>query len=126
MRTTIVETFSLCDVGKEVFGRLRPEKRNEPQEFRSLTMKELTSFAERCRREYPQIDHCSVYCEIMSDRAAFRLTQLMVDVNGNAVKSAKGEPIGRIVHVHRLDQPIHRQIDGRLPTEFRVFSNQKV
>lgn len=120
MRTVNVDAFSLHDVAPAVFRRPRPEKRPEPREFAMLTMKDLESFTEKCRREYPQIDHCSVYCEIMTDKSAFRVTQLMVDVNGHSVKSCNGEPVGRIVHAQRFDLCIHRKVNGVLPTEFGV------
>lgn len=117
IKTIVTKSFSLRDVANEIFTRMPPEKRYEPQEITLLTADDLMSFASKCKCEYPQIDHCSVYCEIMTDRAAFRITQLMVDANGAVIRS-NGNPISRIVYAQRLDARIHARLDGSLPAEF--------
>ena len=119
LKTVQVNRFSLRDIASEVFRRMPPETKYEPKEIALLTADDLMSFASKCKREYPQIVSSSVYCEILSDKAAFRITQLMLDVDGKAVKSPNGgEPVGRILLVHSFDERIHAKIGGTLPTEF--------
>ena len=89
------------------------------KEFDLFAYEDLERFAVKAKSSYPDVISSHVVCEILDTSPAFRITQLMLDNDGNAIKddTQKGV-VGRIVVASRLDGKMHSAIKGVLPADF--------
>lgn len=111
--------FSRFDDNTSISSSIPNQQKNMCKEFDLFAYEDLERFAVKAKSSYPDVISSHVVCEILDTSPAFRITQLMLDNDGNAIKddTQKGV-VGRIVVASRLDGKMHSAIKGVLPADF--------
>ena len=92
-------------------------RKKEIKVLQEVTYKDLTDFADKCKGRFTDIIKSRVACEKL-DNGLFRVTQLMLDNKLTAVRTEKGDVIGRIVTCKTLDDKVLVLCGNKFPSDF--------
>lgn len=88
----------------EVFGR----KETRPKLF---TMKDAWRFFMDTASDNPRVHTCALNITPKGDR--FEVVQLMLDADGNILKAAKDQFVGRKIVAEEIDESVTQYMDGQ-------------
>lgn len=95
----------------------RRRKNGEERLWKQVSYENLIAFAQTCQRRFPQAIRSRIVCEKMED-GTYRIAQLILDETMTAIKSAKGDVVGRIFRCRQIDDKIANRCDGKYPADF--------
>lgn len=93
------------------------KKRNGVRLYKYVSYENLMAFAQTCKRQYTNAVKSRVVCE-MVDGGVLRITQLILDETLTAIKSSKGDVVGRIFMCKQVDSKIANRCNNKYPADF--------
>lgn len=96
---------------------LKRRKSDGERTWKHVSYENLIAFAQTCQRQFPNAVMSRVLCEKMED-GTYRITQLILDEKLTAIRSPKGDIVGRIFKCRQIDDKIANRCDGAYPADF--------
>ncbi len=96
---------------------LKRRKSDEEKTWKQVSYENLIAFAQTCQRQFPNAVMSHIVCEKMED-GTYWITQLILDETLTAIRSSKGDVVGRIFKCRQIDDKIANRCDGEYPADF--------
>lgn len=91
--------------------------RNSERTYKEISYENLIAFADTCKASCPSIVKTRIVCERLNN-SLYRISQLMLDGTGTAIKDGNMDFVGRIFRCRKIDNEVHTLAHGKFPASF--------